>query len=164
MAHIFWLASYPRSGNTWLRFLVANLLYGDIGASAEVETLLPDIHKDIAADRVSTARHLFVKTHWAYRQRLPLMENTAAAVYLVRHPFEVMVSNLNYLVLRLGDDFFNASPKAQERLQTDYVDEFIAHAGAPEWQRQGMGTWPENVESWTGPPFPSRGWWYATRI
>ena len=28
---IIWLASYPKSGNTWVRAMVASLLYSDDG-------------------------------------------------------------------------------------------------------------------------------------
>ena len=41
--------SYPRSGNTWLRILLANLLSnrGDVGF-ANIEKIIPDIYQNSA--------------------------------------------------------------------------------------------------------------------
>ena len=44
-AGLIWLASYPKSGNTWMRILLANLLSGtaqpvDINKLSEPETLI----------------------------------------------------------------------------------------------------------------------------
>src|SRR4051812_49396983 len=34
---VVWIASYPKSGNTWVRFLLANYLAGPVSCSADVE-------------------------------------------------------------------------------------------------------------------------------
>ena len=34
--NIIWLASYPKSGNTYLRFLIYNYLYAEVSESIEV--------------------------------------------------------------------------------------------------------------------------------
>lgn len=92
MAEILWLASYPKSGNTWLRAFLANYL-GDGATPAEINRLAEFSYSDAresyyvgAAGRpvagtgvdvilrlrprvlqaLATARpgHVFVKTHW----------------------------------------------------------------------------------------------------
>lgn len=38
------IVSYPRSGNTWTRFLVANLIHPDQAATfANIERIIPDV-------------------------------------------------------------------------------------------------------------------------
>ena len=37
---IVWVASYPKSGNTWLRFLLINLIFGPRDSTADFETLV----------------------------------------------------------------------------------------------------------------------------
>ena len=49
MTQIVWIASYPKSGNTWVRTLVASLIYGEIARSADLMQLIPDIHVSINA-------------------------------------------------------------------------------------------------------------------
>ena len=41
---VTWLASYPKSGNTWLRFLLYSYYYGSVTVSAQVAERIPDIH------------------------------------------------------------------------------------------------------------------------
>jgi hypothetical protein len=156
MAEIVWIASYPKSGNTWVRFLVANLVYRPITESAELQALVPDIHVGVKAAHLRGEKTTFIKTHWKYHEKMPLREDTAGAIYIVRHPLQVIVSNLNYYLLRRGEDYSEASEQKKADVQASYIDEFIEHGGAPEWLDHGMGSWPENVATWLNKdmPFP----------
>lgn len=156
MAQIVWIASYPKSGNTWVRFLVANLFYRPITESAALQALVPDIHVGVNAGHLRGDNTRFIKTHWKYHQKMPLREDTVGVVYIVRHPMQVIVSNLNYFLLRKGEDYFNASERRQADIKTSYVELFIEHGGSPEWIDHGMGSWLENVATWHNKdmPFP----------
>ena len=123
MNGIIWLASYPKSGNTWLRVFIENLFrntvkpagindlgivkYGDnmyslyervasrklTGASdAEFHQLRGPVQKFLASQPETT----IVKTHNALitHEGAPLihLEYTAGAVYLLRNPFDMVVS------------------------------------------------------------------------
>lgn len=150
MARIVWIASYPRSGNTWVRFLIANLLYKRITASSELQSFVPDVHEGSGVDHLYGGKTTYVKTHWKYDAQLPLRQDTVGAIYIIRHPLQVVVSNLNYFILRAGERYFHASEREKARMRTKYVEDFIAHGGAPEWLGHGMGTWPGNVATWVG--------------
>ena len=156
MTQIVWIASYPGSGSTWVRALVANIIYGEVAASVALMDLVPDIHVAVNASHLHGDTTTFVKTHWAYHERLPLREDTAGAIYVTRHPLDVIASNLNGFLLRQDDGFFAAPETEQTRRTQDYIDGFITEGGAAEWHAQGIGTWPENVVSWLerGVPFP----------
>ena len=41
-----WLAAFPKSGSTWLRFLLHHLLHGPPAVSRDVDRALPSIHDD----------------------------------------------------------------------------------------------------------------------
>src|SRR5215813_414014 len=58
------IVSYPRSGNTWTRFLIANLLHPDKSISfANIETLIPDI-RAVPRKRLRTVpRPGVIKSH-----------------------------------------------------------------------------------------------------
>ena len=90
---MIWLASYPRSGNTWLRFMLTALLKGGVKKSLQVEAVVPDIHKrEIAAPENS----LFAKTHFRWGADHPYRNSTTGAVLLLRHPLDIIVSTWNY--------------------------------------------------------------------
>jgi hypothetical protein len=96
--HLMWLASFPRSGNTFFRILLKEL--------SGIETY--SIHDDPLAQRIGladtvghrplasmptsgTATPSFIKTH-----RLP--EDTEPAIYLVRDGRDALVSYARYRV------------------------------------------------------------------
>lgn len=137
---IVWIASYPKSGNTWARFLVANLLFGRVETSQAVEEMVPDVHRgtEVAA-RWHRGGTIFLKTHWALAEDMPQRAATAGAIYVVRHPLDVLRSHVDYFGLR--DD--------PERLGP-FIDMFIAEGGVPAWLRRQYGTWLSNVAAWAG--------------
>jgi hypothetical protein len=141
--NIVWIASYPKSGNTWLRFMLCNLLYGKQSSAAALNQLIPDVH-ELPANLPERGAGGLLKTHFMHSAALPLERRTAACIYIVRHPADVLVSNFHYAVRAAA-----GSEPSQAALDR-YVDEFIAHRGDPRWTRLGMGTWEGNIESWLG--------------
>jgi hypothetical protein len=146
--NIVWIASYPKSGNTWVRFLLCNLLYGRQESAAAMNLLAPDVHE--AGPNVARYPGGLLKTHFLLSARLPLLERTAAAIYVVREPADVLASNYHY-ARRSGGDGEDSAAAFDE-----YVDSFLQHRGEPRWIQFGMGNWEENVHSWLGSarPFP----------
>lgn len=138
---VVWIASYPKSGNTWLRFLACDLVFGPVDSAAELARLAPDVHELSGTCEIQSKRVL-MKTHFPYSPRLPLAARTAAAIYVVRHPADVMLSNFHYARRRGAAATDDAS--ALER----YLESYIASRGDPRWLELGMGSWEENVRSW----------------
>src|SRR5262245_12526704 len=103
MARIVWIASYPRSGNTWLRFLLTGAIRrAEIESSAQVSAVIPDIHQAIVGAHLWRQGVSLIKTHWAFKADFPLREDTIGVVHLVRHPVEALESNQNYSMNRGG--------------------------------------------------------------
>jgi hypothetical protein len=148
---IIWIASYPKSGNTWVRFMLANLIYGSQASAASLAALIPDIH-EIEPGGIGIGGARLLKTHFIFSPNHPLAARTAAAIYIVRRPEDVLTSNFHYQRRIAGAEVDIVS---FER----YVEEFIAHRGDPRWKELGMGDWAENVRSWLGVPheFPVLG-------
>src|SRR3954468_15898594 len=92
---ITWLASYPKSGNTWLRFMAANLLFGAQTSAEALNRLVPDLH-EMSSIPAAPENPVLIKTHFACSQQLPLFGVTHGPIYIVRHPADVMVSNFHY--------------------------------------------------------------------
>jgi hypothetical protein len=148
---IIWIASYPKSGNTWVRFMLCNLLYGLQDSAATLAALIPDIH-EAPPGAIAWGGTRLVKTHFMFSDQHPLAARTAAAIYILRRPEDVLMSNFHYQQRSAGT---MSDAATFER----YVDEFILNRGDPRWKQLGMGDWTENVQSWLGVrhPFPVLG-------
>jgi len=144
---VIWIASYPKSGNTWARFLVCNLVFGPQESAAALNHLAPDIHE--LGDSFELPKEpLFLKTHFPYHNDLPLAAHSAAAIYLVRDPGDVMLSNFHY-AKRSG-----ALP--EDVALSHYVDQYLTERGDRRWLKRGIGRWDDHVRSWLAlkHPFP----------
>jgi hypothetical protein len=146
MSKVVWIASYPKSGNTWIRFLVSNLVYGPIDSAATLNRLVPDIHELRPADLQAPSNAVLMKTHFPYSPALPLAMHTAGAIYVLRDPADVMLSNYYYRQ-RSG-----AASLDDESDFDRYLDAFIVARGDPRWLQLGMGSWDGNVRSWLSAP------------
>lgn len=140
---ITWIASYPKSGNTWVRFLLYHYLYGELPETAALSRRIPDIHRgEVPRAEPEPSGRLLVKTHWPLGPGMPHLDQTAAAIYILRHPKDVLLSALNYA--RLG----GATP--DQLSDADYAKIFIGAGGDPTYLKLGFGTWEQNVFSWVG--------------
>src|SRR6266576_1460422 len=146
--NIVWLASYPKSGNTWIRFLLLNLLYGKQESTEHLQTRIPDIHTRGFTIPSPGPSVTYVKSHLKM-DGMPYLDRTWGFIYVVRNPIDVMLSNLSYVYLtyRIPDD-----PQIRDDVKREYVAQFIEHRGDPRWLRDGMGSWDEHVESWHANP------------
>ncbi len=149
MKGVTWIAAYPKSGNTWMRFMVCNLLFGRQESAAALATLVPDIHEGPPVTECPK-QGAVLKTHFPYSGRLAFADRTAAAIYIIRHPADVLVSNFFYSQRSAG----NTDPSTADFDQ--YVEMFLEHRGDKRWIELGMGSWEQNVRSWLkgGLPFP----------
>ncbi len=125
------LVSYPRSGNTWTRFLIANLIYpGHPVSFANIEELIPDCeaHSSLYFRRLPGPR--VIKSHEYFDHRYKRV------VYIVRDPRDVVLSYYNFQRKnrQIPDEYSLAQ----------YVSDFVAgRLSSSDW-----GTWGENVGSW----------------
>src|SRR5271165_4385785 len=125
------VVSYPRSGNTWTRFLIANLAHpGEIVSFANIERLIPDTSSQSNRALKRTPRPRIIKTHEYFDHRYRKM------IYIVRDPRDVALSLYNFQrkYRQIPDDYtLDAS-----------VDDFVCgNLISKDW-----GTWGENVASW----------------
>jgi len=141
-----WLASYPKAGNTWVRFILADLACDGVAASEEVERLIPDAHRHgTPAPPPLFDDAMILKTH-ALPAALDLTGATGA-IYVVRNPLDLFCSYLAY---------WKVPEQRKRRRRTEALAAFARNRGGSLWRRQGFGTLPENVASWLSPalPFP----------
>jgi hypothetical protein len=155
--NVVWIASYPKSGNTWVRFLVCNLAFGLQDSASALNQLAPDIHELSTIPEPPTAP-VFLKTHFPFSPAVPLAQHTAGALYIVRDPADVMLSNFHYSrrAGAVASDSGVAPPADSASILQEYIDRYLAARGDPHWIQARMGSWDEHVRSWLGikHPFP----------
>lgn len=120
------LVSYPRSGNTWLRFLLGEALFGQEVTFANMETLVPDMYRVSRAHLARLPRPRLIKSHEPYDSRYPRV------IYLLRDPRDVAISYY-YWLLKF------------RRLENEDLDAFIQTFTA---NRTLYGGWGAHVRSW----------------
>src|SRR5690348_14476170 len=133
---IHWIASFPKSGNTWVRFLLYHYIYGELNDSLLLGRRIPDVHAGDLPRAETQTRTQLVKTHWGIGPGMPNVERTVGAIYVVRHPKDVLLSMLNYYRLREP-----GAAWTDER----FVRLFIQGGADPGSLRNGFGTWEDNV-------------------
>jgi hypothetical protein len=124
------LVSYPKSGNTWVRLLLANLLSPTEPADfAAINRLVPDpaAQNKRLFDRMPRPR--VIKSHFCFDPRYPKV------IYIVRDPRDVVISEYHYQrkTRRISDDY----------TLEEYVPRFLSGKTWPE-----NGSWAQHVATW----------------
>ena len=179
MSGIVWLASYPKSGNTWFRVFLANLrrddatpvdinaldatpmasarfLFDDVvGYEAgdltpdEVDLRRPRVYEYLAA---TTAETLFMKIHDAYTLTAagePLVSPTAT-----RGALYFLRNPLDVCVSFAYHSACDVEPVIRAMANPAYALAGRSN-GLPEQLRQRLLSWSQHVLSWVdGAPFP----------
>ena len=129
------IVSYPKSGNTWLRFLLANMISDASITFDDINNHIPDIYQTTFGELNKIKRPAIFKSHE------PFNPSYMNVIYLVRNPVDVAFSLYNWECNRQG----NRIPIAE------FVDKFL-YGGV----QSGFGTWGEHVGSWMSTTNPRR--------
>jgi len=124
------LVSYPRSGNTWTRFLVCNLLNPEDPVNfANLESRIPEIYD--VTDRVlrSFPRPRIIKSHESFDPRYKKI------VYIVRDPRDVVLS------------YYEFQLKRRVITEDCSLEAFIPRFMESEFEPK-TGSWRDHVVSW----------------
>lgn len=123
------LVSYPKSGNTWTRFLIANLLQQDPPVGLlDADCMIPSVDGQTKKffDAMKSPR--IIKSHFAF---IPAYKRV---IYVVRDPRDVVMSQYHYQIKR--------GVLAPGTPLEDFVSRFIQGEVCP------YGSWGDNVGSW----------------
>ncbi len=123
------LVSYPRSGNTWMRFVLAALIRPDEDASfLSIKSVVPDVYEATHRELRRLPRPRVIKSHEPYTA------GYRRALYLVRDPRDVAVS---YYHLQLRDRDIGPETSIEA-----FVERFV------EGRVGAFGSWDAHVDGW----------------
>jgi hypothetical protein len=123
------VVSYPKAGNTWTRFLIANLVHPQERVTLlTADRLIPAVDGQSRRYFRGMPRPRIIKSHYAFHP------SYQRVVYIVRDPRDVAVSQYYYQIKRtvLADGY----------PIEEFVTRFVAGRTCP------YGSWGENVASW----------------
>jgi len=124
------LVSFPRSGNTWTRFLVCNLINPDDPVNfAQLESRIPEIYD--VTDRALRAfpRPRIIKSHESFDPRYKKI------IYIVRDPRDVLIS------------YYEFQLKRRVITEECSLEEFVPRFMESEFEPK-TGSWRDHVLSW----------------
>lgn len=128
------LVSYPRSGNTWLRAIISEILYQTSAESIEqLQYYVPDIHINTLKSNVISSDFNVIKSHFPYGIDRQRTDKYQKIIYVIRDPRDVVISYYRYLLGR-GSYYSNF-----ETFLLDWLNGRI-------WPC----SWQEHINSWTG--------------
>lgn len=169
LQRIIWLASYPKSGNTWTRSFLANYFLPK-GEAPDINSLRrfttgdarQDIYDTVAGrpfmaadfdewalmrpkvlDHIAASKpgHHFVKTHCKIDRIGPIdlipPRVTAAAIYVLRNPFDVAPSLARHMSMSIDEAI-------------EFMENPIAFSATDTNIFEVLGRWDDHVASWTG--------------
>ena len=166
---IFWIASYPKSGNTWLRILLASYFYTKDGIFDEKVLKKIDqfpqkkffdsfnfdqkIPTDTikfwikAQEKINQNKKLkFFKTHNVFGKLnnfdFTNIENSIGCVYIVRDPRNVITSLKNFYEMN-DDQAFKWITNKNQYIYDVHKFETIGYSNF-----QFISSWDTNFESW----------------
>jgi hypothetical protein len=132
------LVSYPKSGNTWTRFLIANLVYPEKHPDfSNINELIPDPEALSKRHLAGMPRPRVLKSHQYFDPRYPKI------IYVVRDPRDVALSQYHFhRKRRLIDDTYPIGR---------FITRFVAG------ETSEYGSWAENVAGWLATRYGRQG-------
>jgi len=133
------LASYPRSGSTWLRFMLYEILCRDTAGFRKIEDRLPEIHTHRGIPPILPGGGRLIKTHEQYRS------DYKKAVFLVRDVRDVFLSTYHGS-LAIG---------FTSLVSNGDIDSFLM--SFVKGKALTMGSWQQHTLSWLRSPIAKNG-------
>jgi len=146
MKDICYIAAFPKSGITYLNFMLFHLLFDRPQDVRLIDSdYIFDVHESLARVPPSSQTKRYVKIHFAFGPQIPLRQRAARAVYLLRDPIDVMMSVWDFKHLTGEEGLLDASHSDREALFQKFCQQWLNTGGlAYPW----AGSWRDNAASW----------------
>ncbi len=146
MKDVCYIAAFPKSGITYLNFMLFHLLFDRPQDVRLIDShYIFDVHESLARVPPPGQLDRYVKTHFPFGPQIPLRQRAARAVYLLRDPIDVMMSVWDFKHLIGEEGLLQASPSQHAALFQKFCQQWLSSGGLVyPW----AGSWRDNVASW----------------
>ena len=172
---IIWIASYPKSGNTWLRAIISSMLYASEGKfNFELLKLIPvfeNLYRYDFVKKLNSSDHKkikddikFLSKYWIESQKLLVFNTDINPIYNIfkTHSANLTANNNNFTnsKLTLGTIYIVRDPRevavSYSRFKGQAIDEtidFLSSKGAVLLPEKDltltlMSSWDVHFQSW----------------
>lgn len=146
MKDISYIAAFPKSGITYLNFMLFHALFDRPQDAGRIDSdYIFDLHESLNRVPPPADTPHYVKIHFAYGAGLPLRQRASRVVYLLRDPIDVMMSIWDFKHLLGEDGLLDAAPADEAGKFQLFCKHWITTGGMIyPW----AGSWKANVVSW----------------
>jgi Sulfotransferase domain len=146
MKDICYIAAFPKSGITYLNFMLFHLLFDRTQDVRLIDSdYIFDVHENLARVPPPGESDHYVKIHFPFGPQIPLRQRAARAIYLLRDPIDVMMSVWDFKHLTGEEGLLDASPNDRQALFQRFCQHWLSTGGLVyPW----AGSWRDNVASW----------------
>jgi hypothetical protein len=146
MKDICYIAAFPKSGITYLNFMLFHVLFDRPHDAARIDSdYIYDLHESLNRVPPPGDAPRYVKIHFPHSSGVPLRERASRTVYLVRDPIDVMMSVWDFMHL-VGQDGLLDATEADEAVKFEhFCRSWVTTGGMID---QWVGSWRGNVSSW----------------
>jgi hypothetical protein len=143
---ISYIAAFPKSGITYLNFMLFHILFDRAQDARLIDSdYIFDVHESLPRVPPPGDVPQYIKIHFSYSPRIPLLQRASRAVYLLRDPIDVMMSLWDFKHLLGEDGLLEASPNDHAALFQKFCQQWLGTGGLIyPW----AGNWRDNVASW----------------
>ena len=138
------ITSFPKSGNTWMRFIIYDLLFNkeniSIDNSRIIKDRIPDLHNLKILDNkifnnFLNEKNIFFKTHFSFQQMKKLKLQINKVIVVVRNPFDIFISLFNFYEI-------------SENQKDEMIDYFCSNHTLPFLNKFNLPNWEDHLKSW----------------
>ncbi|MGN6747001.1 MAG: sulfotransferase domain-containing protein [Xanthobacteraceae bacterium] len=146
MKDICYIAAFPKSGITYLNFMLFHVLFDRPQDARLIDSdYIFDVHESLMRVPPAGEHDRYVKIHFPFGPQIPLRQRAKRAVYLLRDPIDVMMSVWDFKHLAGEEGLLDASQSDREALFQKFCQHWLISGGLVySW----AGSWRDNATSW----------------
>ena len=146
MKDVCYIAAFPKSGITYLNFMLFHLLFDRPQDVRLIDRdYIFDVHEALNRIPPPSEVDCYVKLHFPFNPQIPLRHRAKRAVYLLRDPIDVMMSLWVFKHLTGEEDLLEVSQSDRALRFQKFCYQWLSTGGLVyPW----AGSWRDNVASW----------------
>jgi sulfotransferase family protein len=146
MKDICFIAAFPKSGITYLNFMLFHLLFDRPQDVRLIDShYIFDLHESLARVPPQGGTEQYVKVHFSFGSQIPLRDRASRAIYLLRDPIDVMMSVWDFKHLAGEQGLLDAPAADRQALFQRFCQHWLSSGGLI---YPFAGSWRDNVASW----------------